>query len=421
MQKGKIIYFDYWTVGIHNFKVFDESLRHAGLEVKLIHLGSWRDPNTPAYQEIDGIKCYDISYFKTKLLYNIIRDEAPDAIITLNASFTIDRAITMICRNLGIKLIYLMHGIMTREEYIEDSIRETNRSRKEGLLRKVVNQLKGIVPNYLFSLYKYDKKYFFKSYPYKLLVNTLLNPTRYLNFPPASFDLDPDLSLVYGNIDFRFYERRLFDKKKSVIKVVGNPGLDSYFQQFNELPFERDSFLSQYNIPLNKPYVTYLEEGFVQDKFWTVDRWLAFCETLLDVCTQSGRHLVIKLHPRTANSPYLESLRRLENLSLVDRTNLPKLINFTDKCISHYSTTLIYPILLNKPIFVPRWGDSASLVTLYNEREVTFIDSLESLKANLLKQEFAYDRSQYINDYIPYTDGKTGERIVQAILETVSG
>ena len=38
MQRKKILYFDYWTVGIRNFKLFDEHLKARGYETKLLHL-----------------------------------------------------------------------------------------------------------------------------------------------------------------------------------------------------------------------------------------------------------------------------------------------------------------------------------------------------------------------------------------------
>ena len=249
-----------------------------------------------------------------------------------------------------------------------------------------------------------------------MLIKTFINPAQYINFPPPSFDLSPNLSLVYGNIDKRFYEK-LFLGIGSQIEVVGNPNLDSYFIQLNELSCDRDFFLTQNSIPLEKPYVTYIEEGLVEDKFWDNEYRLDFLKSISKVCTEVGLHLVVKLHPRTAKGNCIDSLLALRGITLLTDVNFAKLVYFTDKCISHYSTTLIYPMLLNKPILIPRWGKSEFIPVLYKEGEVTFVESIDRFKEYLKINKIEYDRSKYILDYVPFTDGKTKERIVNHILE----
>ncbi|MCX8491780.1 MAG: polysialyltransferase family glycosyltransferase [Cyclobacteriaceae bacterium] len=416
MLNRKILYFDYWIAGIHNFRLFDKDLRNNGFETKLVHLGSWRDSKSQVYQKIEGIECFDIKYYGTSLLFNILKAESPKLVIMLNASSITDRAVVLACKRLGIKLVYLMHGALTREEFIEDSIESTNESLKTNRLLKSFKHLKGTIPNYLYSLFKYDKRFLFRWYPYGLLMKTFINPAKYINFPPPSFDLSPDLSLVYGNIDKRFYGK-LFFGVDTHIRIVGNPTLDSYFLQLKDISSDKDFFLTQNSIPLEKPYVTYIEEGLVEDKFWDNEYRLDFLESISKVCTAVGLHLVVKLHPRTAKGSNFNSLLQLKGITLLTDVNFAKLVYFTDKCISHYSTTLIYPMLLDKPILVPRWGKSEFVPTLYKEGEVTFVESIDQLKEYLKMDKIAYDRKKYILDYVPFTDGKTKERIVNHILE----
>ena len=57
MRQKKILYFDYWTVGIKNFKFFDQDLKDNGFTTKLRHLNSWRGINEPISQVIQGIDC----------------------------------------------------------------------------------------------------------------------------------------------------------------------------------------------------------------------------------------------------------------------------------------------------------------------------------------------------------------------------
>ncbi|MBK7312093.1 MAG: hypothetical protein IPI93_15250 [Sphingobacteriaceae bacterium] len=126
-----------------------------------------------------------------------------------------------------------------------------------------------------------------------------------------------------------------------------------------------------------------------------------------------------KLHPRTARGKHASSFHELKEATILSNTNFSKLVYFSEKCISHYSTTLIYPILLNKPILIPRWGRSAEQITLYTPKEVTFVNSLDELKRYIVSKDFSYDRSDYLRNYVSFTDGKTDERIVGHILNQI--
>ena len=106
----KIAYFDYWTEGIQNFVPFDSMLRKRGHETLLLHIGSFNAVHSKE-EVVNGIKCRDISYYNTKMIYKMIEQEKPDIIITLNTTKLLDRVITMSCRKLKIKSIYLMHGM----------------------------------------------------------------------------------------------------------------------------------------------------------------------------------------------------------------------------------------------------------------------------------------------------------------------
>lgn len=418
MQERKILYFDYWTVGIKNFKLFDDHLKSRGFQTKLLHLNSWRNIPSPAHQIIEGIECYDIRYYDSTILHNILKKENPLAVIMLNASFVTDRSIILSCKALGIQSIYLMHGALTREEFIEESIKTINQTLKWAKFKRGLQHLKGTVFNYLVSIFRYKPGYVFNLHPYKVLFKTLFDPGTYLHFPPPSFDLKPDLTLVYGLADQAFYTKRL-QLSKDAVKVVGNPDLDQYFQNLHQLGKDRVSFLQSLDIPTNVPYVVYIEEGLAEDRIWDNETRIEFLREINHACSDAGLHLVIKLHPRTARGPFFESFRRIKNASILTSVNFPELICHAEKCISHYSTTLIYPMLLDKPILVPRWGKSAALFNLYSSKEVTFVPTFDDLKNLIRKTDFHYDRQEYIRNLVPFRDGKTADRIANNIIALV--
>jgi len=417
MSENKIVYFDYWTVGISNFKFFDQNLKDNGFETKLIHLNSWKGIDGPKYERLHNIDCYDIRFFGTNLLYEILKKEKPLAVIMLNSSFITDRTIIVTCKKLKIKVIYLAHGSLPREEFVEQTIKTLNQSIKKNRFNRAIKHIKGTVVNYLYSIIRYDWRYLFKWHAYNVIIKTFFNPAKYLLFPPPAFDIEPDLTLVYGNAEKDFYIKRLTNTES--IKVIGIPDLDKYFQEIESLGNDRDLFYETNNIPKDKRYITYLEEGLVQDKAWTNEYSLSFFATISQFCKEAGFHLVIKLHPRTAKSKYRSSFNSLSDVTIIEQVNFPKLIYFSDKCISHFSTTFIYPILLNKPILIPRWGKSGELLPLHSPREVTYVHTLQEFQRFLKIRDFDYDRSEFLKNFVPFTDGKTSERISKHVIDLI--
>ena len=419
MKKNKILYFDYWTLGIRNFKLFDHLLKENGCETKLLHLNSWRGIEGANHAEIDGISCYDIKYYKTNLLYKVLKAERPTAVVMLNASFITDRAIILACKKLGIKSIYFMHGDIMREEFKETTVASINkRITQSSNIKKVFTHLTSTVFNYLYSTGQLGLSYLLRLHPYKVIVNTYINPGSYMFFPPASFDIKPDLALVYGELDRKFLAEKFNDD--NYVKIVGNPDLDAYFEREAQLSDEKEIFLSTNRIPLNRPYVTYIEEGFVEGNFWKNEYRIKFITEISTVCFEEGYNLVIKLHPHTAKGPYRSSLDLVKNVIILDQSDLAKLIYFSEICVCHFSTAMIFPILLGKPLIVPRWGESAKLLTLYSDKEVTFAPTLDAFRERIRKKDFRYDRTVYLNNYVPFRDGKTRERIAAHIMDLVN-
>src|SRR3569832_1281262 len=100
--KKKVVFFDYWTKGIHNFVPLYEVLRKDGVTCQLLHLGSWRDSSIPASQVINEIECIDIVEYGEEIKKDN-QTKKPTEKEMLNTTMTVDRTINRICRSLGIK------------------------------------------------------------------------------------------------------------------------------------------------------------------------------------------------------------------------------------------------------------------------------------------------------------------------------
>src|SRR5574337_581555 len=109
-QGIRVLYVDHWTLGLHNFKMYDSLLKNRGCTTKLFHIGSYRSEKQ-SRQILDGIECLDISYYRTKNIGRILDYEKPDVIIALNHFELFERSLFKAAHNRSIPCIYVMHGI----------------------------------------------------------------------------------------------------------------------------------------------------------------------------------------------------------------------------------------------------------------------------------------------------------------------
>ena len=70
----KIIGFDSWTEGSHHYVRLVNDFKKKGLELKLIHLGSWgHDKGRPLSEMIGDLPVFDIKFYGKKTFLEIFR------------------------------------------------------------------------------------------------------------------------------------------------------------------------------------------------------------------------------------------------------------------------------------------------------------------------------------------------------------
>lgn len=363
----KIVFFDYWTKGNHNFLPLNNMLNSLGHESFLFHIGSFNN----AQEEVEVIEnkliCRDISFYKTKYILKALKIIKPDVILGLNTTYILDRALVLACRSLGIKTIYLMHGDRPTGNEINDSIKNI----KISFLDKIRKSLKYfviVIPNYLLSSWNENKLNIFKLIPLRVLYKTF-NDTAYCNyFPPFPEEILYDKCLIYANKYFDYYNKLGY--KENQIKVVGNPKHDYLFELIeNKFPAEeikdirtRDLICSE------KKYALYLEDSFQEQGTlnWSYDYLSNLLTVINERLEKENIAMVVKLHPLTN-----------ESLINVDRTkillicsDLEYLIQNSTFCIAHISSTVNIAVILKKPILIPRWGESKYLPDYYVKQGV---------------------------------------------------
>ena len=350
----KILFFDYWVNGYKNFIPLHKILVRNGHETVLLHVGSFNFKGGVKTQVIDGLQCFDISYYSTKYILKALKAIQPDRVISLNTTYILDRALVMACRSLKIKSIFMMHGERAIGKDIEIVVKQLNYSFIEKLL-KSVKYFSTVIPNYVYSGYHNNNYYPISPIPYFVLSYYFTFPSRSFYYPPCSSELLHDYCLVYSNKYIEYYKSVGYEETQ--IAVVGIPK-----EQANTIPGNIETNNNELRDLINSDikYALYLEDAFQEQQNmggWTYDY---LNKVLVEISKRLQREnivLVVKLHPSTDKNKVVTNIPNL----VVATSDLEYLIKNSLFCIGHISTTIITALIFKKPIIIPRWGKSLNI------------------------------------------------------------
>lgn len=418
---GRVVFFDYWTKGIDCFLPVYERLSRDGYDCLLVHLGSWRDPGVPREEVIEGLTCRDIRFYDGSIRRALIAEE-PDVVLALNTTYTVDRIVNRLCRGLGIRTIYMMHGIRAVGDYLREAIRRTNRhwTGRRRLAR--VPKYAGISWAYLEAVARTEPLELLSPLTYAHFVQLCLSPGRYLQRPWPHKDIYSDRALVYANV-YRDLMVHDVGYPSDRVVVVGNPNLDAAFALLRDR--ERDGWaqalLRELGVPDGRDAVAYMEDAFVEMGLWTE---AARQEELSQVATavkEVEMDLVVKMHPSTHAEPMQAAFKADPHVHVVLKTDLARLVYGCRATVGHYSTTLMLPVVFDRPLIIPGWSKGIEKFDFYVSTgagmPVATPSELTQVLTNLegAFADFATGRQSFIERYVTLTDGAAWERIVAEI------
>jgi len=403
----KILYYDNWDKGYRNFLRLDPIFKQKGFATLLLHTTSFIHEIDEIETSIEGMDLRDISYYKTNKIRNIILKENPTAIIMLNLSFMIDRAIVQICKDLNIKIFHLSHGMLIPSESIQVVKNHIKKSGGNKILSKLNKKNKYALYNYLIEVNSVSKAFnFFKT--------AIVDHTKFTQFPKYSSELEVNKSFVFYPSDLKvMVEDFGFPKEK--IEVVGNPELDAFYN--SEIQPKANFCKEELNLS-NYNYIAYFDDGLSEEVHgWDSQKWILFLKDLVAITNEKNFKLIVKLHPRRDISNFLDFFKEYQ-IQIIKDVDFKNFIYHSKFVISHFSSVLVYALLLNKKIKSPRWGLSKGLeekypnniIEYFYKREL-FIDTFDEVEVNVSKIQ------KYILKSVGIVDGKATRRIVDGIIK----
>lgn len=401
----KIIYFDNWDKGYRNFLRLDPKFKAKGIQTLLLHSTSLTEKVDTPEKQIEDLTLRDISFYKTKRLKKIILKENPNTIILLNLSFILDRVIVQICQDLGISVFYLAHGRLITIDNLGDVKGSLSNS---SLFSKITKKNIFSIYNYILGLKSLSEiGFFFKK--------ILKNPTEFMILPKYCKELDATKSFVYYDSDYALMTQE-FGFPKNKVQVVGNPELDKFF---NTEIKDKETFCSEeLNIKSN-PYVAYIDDGMPSTYGWDIDKWFEFMIEINEILKNKSLQLVVKLHPRR-EVELLKPFFKENNITYHQDLDFKNYLHHSLFVICHYSSTIVYALILNKKVKSPRWGVSEGLIKQYPEDVVEYYSEKKLFETRLLNVDIDENLIQnYVRSSIGEVDGKSIDRIADEIIKHV--
>ncbi|MCG1035337.1 hypothetical protein [Polaribacter sargassicola] len=403
----KIIYYDNWDKGYRNFLRIDLLFKEKGYETFLLHTSSLVEENVTVEKEIDGLKFRDFSYYKTIRLKKIIKKEKPSAIIMLNLSFMIDRAIVKICKELKIKLFHLSHGMLIPVESIVDVKETIKETSKKNIVKKINKKNRYALYNYLIEINSLSKVFNF-------FLKAIKNHTEYTLFPKYTSELEVEKSFVFYPSDYKVMVEE-FGFPKDKVVVVGNPELDMFF---NSKIKEKTTFLNDLGVK-KIDYVAYFDDGLSIVHGWDSNKWMEFLEDLNGIVVEKECQLIVKLHPRRDITDCISFFNQ-HNIKYVLDVDFKNFIKHSKFVVSHFSSVIVYALLLNKKVKSPRWSISKGLEEKYPSEIVHYYYSKKDFEKTFFNTVTDIEATEkYLLKSIGRVDGKSTKRIVDNVLKYI--
>jgi hypothetical protein len=351
-SRRKVIAFDSWTGGVPIIEPLVEAFARRGLELFLIHIGSWgHDTGRPREERMGRLLVRDISYYGSMTFKDILEQERPSGVLFFSMQAFAHRAFNRYCGLLGIPTLHAYHGIVLVQSTALKRINPLNVRRQLAMaFSRLGKNLRRIWPVYARSLWETrasirDWLWF----AYTVWRQVLGKAYTGVAAPDAS----TAACCVYTEADIDHAVER-YGVPRQAVFAVGNPDLVSFGVSKGDL----GACLAPAWAPSREVmYIdtALIEAGAVFDGARDFARHLV--ETR-DALAGQGFKLIVKLHPAHFRTGVPELLKQ-DGVALCTGEDFLVRLKNCCACIAEPSSLAVVPALMGMPLFLARYGKLA--------------------------------------------------------------
>lgn len=355
-RRRRALGFDSWTRGAHHFERLVPAFDARGMDLSLLHLGSWgNDPGRPREEMLGKLPVRDVSGYGRLTFSEILDLEKPDAAIFLSTETFAHRAFNRLCQQRGIPTVNLYHGLVgTYFSNDRDENFSSNSWAWYGIVAKKLGKIAvHTLPCYVHALRHTgagpDEWGRFASDVWRLA-------TGRLGFAAAE-DARTNKCCVYTAADVNHAVTKYGFQPVDVIPV-GNPDL---------VDFGVTSGMIGTHVgapPRDGRSVMYVETGLVASGLFVNNeaQYIGHLQHTQEKLLEQGRSLLFKSKPHASegSSATLRALASAGVEVIDNRSFVPRLVECC-ACIVEYTSLALVPALMGMPLFLANYGMLADM------------------------------------------------------------
>ncbi len=398
--KYKVLFFDSWKGGIHNFKRLTNSFKSASIECLMVHLGSWGNEDELIVEEVFGnLTVRDISFYKNQNFKAILELEKPDLVLFLSTHTFAHRAVIRYCRFLSIPTINLYHGLV-RVQDVDTSkgpYKASLLSYSLFAIKRLPKMLTKTLPSYIRSLIdtkanKNEWRQFRKN-----LMEIVTRPSALR----VADDATPTRCLVYVDAD-KQHAIKTYKINPQQVFAVGNADIIDF-----NLPAANMGMNLLVDATSHK-YVMYIDTALpvlgliVKDHSEYIAHILHTSKEL----KKQGKELLFKPHPETKKLVDFTQLYK-NRVIVVENSEFMTRLSSCCAVVTEPSSLSLIPALIGMPLLLVQYPPLDSLrygqIILEYPRARVLNDV--SLLTEIIKSEQAELNSSEVLDWIADNSG----------------
>lgn len=215
-----------------------------------------------------------------------------------------------------------------------------------------------------------------------------------------------DLYLTQGPFFTRKFKRLKRRYRNFEVMETGWPKLDIYGKDAHKYNSEKEQLLKEHKASKMILYAPTFSPSLTSAPY--------LLPQIKKLAENKDYLLLVKFHDLMAPDviqEYKELAKITPNIIVGEEPNIVKFLLMADLMISDTSSVVYEFLLLDKPVITFR--NNSENILWDNSRE--YVGLSEKVAANLEQDIFKEERQKIIENYHPYNDGRSAERMVEAV------
>jgi hypothetical protein len=347
----KILGFDNWAQGGRHFERLVPAFTDAGMELLLVHLGSWGiDPGRPLEEMQGQLKLRDISYYGGIDFERILDEERPDAVLLLSTQTFAHRAFLRYCHARGIPSVHLFHGLI-RVQAVDNPGQQVYKPHPLSylgfVLSRIGKSLRKTWPAYARSLVSSSAA----PADWARFISDIRDGAigRY-HYRPAAADARTNKICVYTSADVP-HATHTYGLAPADVIPVGNPDLIAF-------GLEPHMIGQCVGAPSSdQKFVMYIDTALVAMGlvFRSDAEYVEHMLAVRDSLARQGKVLLFKPHPDMRIRGVDKTLSE-RGVEVIDNADFTKRLADCCACIAETTTLAMVPALMGIPLLLAQFG-----------------------------------------------------------------